>query len=169
MEDTWYLSEEMVPLALCDDETSDEETADIVIEMLNAGRPQQFAPGKPVMETHLLDSQPIEEIQLHDFVGEWSWLLLERLDVAVDWMQLPPPIPRFQEMVHSLKVVKDCAERAVKDVTEFMNCSRDAGWRDRVQMVVNHHRQLLDFQHLTKQQIDNMEDFLQMISDVLEI
>ena len=46
----------MVPLASCDDETSDEETVDIVIEMLNAGRPQQFTPGKPVMKTHLLDS-----------------------------------------------------------------------------------------------------------------
>ena len=89
------------------------------------------------------------------------------LDVAVDWMQLPPPIwlqsaPffRFQEMVHALKVVNDCAERAVKDVAEFMNYSWDAGRRDRVQMIVNHHRQLLDFQHLTKEQIDNMEDFL---------
>ena len=87
------------------------------------------------------------------------------LDVAVDGMQLPPPIwlqsapfLRFQEMVHSLKVVNACAERAV---TEFMNYSRDAGRHDLVQMVVNHHRQLLDFQHLTKQQIDNMhmEDF----------
>ena len=139
----------------------------IVIGMLNAGRPQQFAPGKPVMKTHLLDSQPVEEIWLHDFVGKRSWLLLECLDVAVDWMQLPPsiwlqsaPFPRFQEMVHSLKVVNDCAERAVKDVTEFMNYSRDAGHHDRVQMVVNHHCQLLDFQNLTKQQIDNMEDFL---------
>ena len=63
------------------------------------------------------------------------------LDVAADWMQLPPPIwlqsalfLRFQEMVHSLKVVNDCAERAV---TEFMNYSQDAGRRDRVQMVVN--------------------------------
>ena len=67
----------MVPLALCDDETFDEEMADIVMGMLNAGRPQQFAPGKPVMKTHLLDSQPVEEIRLHDFVGEqsWAWIL----------------------------------------------------------------------------------------------
>ena len=52
------------------------------------------------------------------------------------------------------------AERAVKDITEFINYSWDAGRRDCVQMVVNHHSQLLDFQHLTKQQIDKMEDFL---------
>ena len=67
-----YLSEEMVPLALCDDEISDEEKAEIVIGMLNAGIPQQFAPGKPVMKTHLLDNQPVEKIWLHDFVLEQS-------------------------------------------------------------------------------------------------
>ena len=163
----WCLSEEMVPLALCDDETSDEEKADNAIGMLNARIPQQFAPGNPVMKTHLLDNQPVEEIRLHDFVLEQSWLLLEHLDVAVDWMHLPPPIwlqsapfLRFQEMVHSLKVVNDCAERAVKDITEFIHYSWDAGRRDCIQVVVNHHSQLLDFQHLTKQQIDKMEDFL---------
>ena len=63
-------------------------------------------------------------------------------------------------MFHSLKVVNDSAERAVKDVTQFINYSRDAGRHDRAQMVVNHHHQLLDFQHLTKQHIANMEDFL---------
>ena len=68
----WYLSEEMIPLALCDDKTSDEEKADIAIGMLSARRPQQFAPGKPVVKTNLLDSQPVEEIRLHDFVLEQS-------------------------------------------------------------------------------------------------
>ena len=68
----WYLSEESVPLALCDDEITDKEKADIVIGMLNAGIPQQFAPGKPVMKTYLLDNQPAEEIWLHDFVLEQS-------------------------------------------------------------------------------------------------
>ena len=68
----WYLSEEMVPLALCYDEISDEEKADIVIGMLNAGIPQQFAPGKPEMIIYFLDNQPVEEIRLHDFVLEQS-------------------------------------------------------------------------------------------------
>ena len=57
-------------------------------------------------------------------------------------------------------MVNDCAERSIKDVTEFVNYSKDADSRDRVMMVVNHHRQLLDFQHLTKQQIDDMDNFI---------
>jgi len=30
-------------------------------------------------------------------------------------------------------------------------------------MVVNHHRQILDFDNLTKAQMDNMDDFLKFI------
>ena len=48
------------------------------------------------------------------------------------------------------------AERAV---TEFMTHGM-LGVVIVSLMVVNHHRQLLHFQHLTKQQINNMEDFL---------
>jgi hypothetical protein len=71
-----------------------------------------------------------------------------------------PAFVRFKNLVDSLEVVNDCAERAIKDVTEFVNYSRDADRCDRVPMVVNHHRQLLDFSHLTKQQMDNMDNFI---------
>ena len=50
----------------------------------------------------------------------------------------------FKERVDKLHVVNDCAERSVKDVTEFINYAKDAARLDRVMMVVNHHRQILD-------------------------
>ena len=45
-------------------------------------------------------------------------------------------------------------------MTEFLNISKDADQREMVQIVVNHHRQLLDFKNLSKAQIDNMDNFL---------
>lgn len=163
----WYLSEELVPLSLCDDLTSDLQKAAIVRKMLEAGRPQAFAPQKPVMKSHLLTNKVKGQVQLSHFAGERSWLMFERLDVPVAWMQYSPEdwqdspdYQRFTEIVDSLEVVNDCAERSIKDVTEFVNYSKDADRRDRVMMVVNHHRQLLDFTNLTKQQMDNMDDFL---------
>ena len=163
----WYLSEELVPLSLCDNYTSDVEKAAIVTMMLRAGRPQHFQQQKTVMKEHLLNNRMRDEVKLHEFAGELSWLVFERLDVEIDWMQLPPPdwmdspaFVRFKNLVDSLEVVNDCAERSIKDVTEFVNYSKDADSRDRVMMVVNHHRQLLDFQHLTKQQIDDMDNFI---------
>ena len=162
----WYLSEELVPLSLCDSNTSDPEKASIVAAMLQAGRPQQFTPQKTLMKEQLLRNRQRGEVNLHDFAGERSWLLFERLDVAVGWMQLAPnnwiqsPDYIHFKLVDALDVVNDCAERSIKDVTEFVNYAKDPNRRDRVMMVVNHHRQLLDFHNLTREQLDNMDDFL---------
>ena len=57
-------------------------------------------------------------------------------------------------MVYSLEVENNYVEWSFKDVTEFVNYSKDADRRDRVMMVVNHHRQLLDYNNLTKEQMD---------------
>ncbi len=163
----WYLSEELVPLALCDQSTLDVNKAAIVTAMLQAGRPQQIPPQKPMMNDHLLTNHVRGEVQLQSFVGERSWLIFDRLDVPCDWMQLQPSewinsadFMRFNDLVHSLEVVNDCAERAIKDVTEFVNYAKDANSRDRVMMVVNHHRQICDLRHLTKQQMDDMDNFI---------
>ena len=40
---------------------------------------------------------------------------------------------------------------------------------DRVMIVVNHHRQLLDFQNITKQHMDNMENFLWNMAENIEL
>ena len=53
----WYLSEELVPLSLCDEGLENEEKKHIVEAMLTAGRPQA-----PQMKSHLL-------LGLHEFVG----------------------------------------------------------------------------------------------------
>lgn len=164
----WYLSEELVPLALCDRDTPGTEKAAIVRAMLAAGRPQHFPPQKPLIKTNLLDTQQAltVDVRLHEFAGERSWLMFERMDLSTDWMQNPPSdwpgSPHymvFKNLVDKLEVVNDCAE-SVKDVTEFINYAKDPARLDRVMMVVNHHRQLLDFSNLSKAQMDNMDDFL---------
>ena len=93
--------------------------------------------------------------------------MFECMDLSTDWMQNPPsdwpgsPHYRvFKDLVDSLHVVNDCAERSVKDVTEFINYAKEPARLDRVMMVVNHHHQLLDFDNLTKTQMDTMDDFL---------
>ena len=60
---------------------------------------------------------------------------------------------RFKLCVSNLNVVNDAAERAVKDVSDFAEYSRDAARRDDVVKVVNSHRELIDFRHLTKDQL----------------
>ena len=40
--------------------------------------------------THLLENQRRDVVGLHEFAGEHSWLVLERLTIDTDWMQFPP-------------------------------------------------------------------------------
>ena len=65
-------------------------------------------------------------------------------------------ISRFHQLVADLAVTNDVAERAVKDVTDFINASRNNDQREDIITVVNHHRELIDFRDLTKEQVANI-------------
>ena len=63
---------------------------------------------------------------------------------------------QFKSAVDNINVVKDSVERAVKDVLDFADYSQDPNRRDDVDhavRVVNSHRELFDFAHMTKDQI----------------
>ena len=81
---------------------------------------------------------------------------------AAAWNQIGDYL-RFKFVVRSLKVVNDCAERSVKEVTEYINYARDGNQRRHVVMVVQHHRQFVDFMNLTMEQIDSMDDFIRVL------
>ena len=141
----WFLTEEMVVLALCDPGVSDDVKSRMVTSMLAAGRPQQFLPGKPRFKPELLQGRPPDAPQLFEFVGERSWLIFFLMDLDVAWMQLPPErwdeeadYRKFKVYVVNLAVVNDAAERAVKVVDDFANHTHD------------------DFAHLTKEELANI-------------
>ncbi len=53
--------------------------------------------------------------------------MFDLFEIPFDWMQIVPQnwlmseaFVRFQDIVKSLEVVNDCAERSIKDVTEFI-------------------------------------------------
>ncbi len=61
-----------------------------------------------------------------------------------------------QLCVSNLNIVNGAAERAVKDVSDFADYSQNAARRDDVIKVVNSHRELVDFRHMTKDEIANI-------------
>ena len=157
----WYLSEELVPLALCDDGTSSIDKENIVKAMLASNRPQSYKPQKPVMKSQLLHGRNPDQPALADFVGPRSWLIIDILDVKYEWMQYPATrwgefddYVRYRDLVKCLKVVNDCAERAVKDMQEYLGYCQDAEHREKVVTVANHHRQLVNFKTMRKDDID---------------
>ena len=76
------------------------------------------------------------------------------------WLQYPD-FARFNSIVNSIICVNDCAERNVKNVCDYAEYCKDSAQRDRAVIVVNinhHHRELIDFHHLTKEELTKMND-----------
>ena len=63
----WYISEELVPFALCDNGDTEASEEATVVAMIAAGRPQDFPAQKPDMKQQILD-QPL--VQLEHFAGQ---------------------------------------------------------------------------------------------------
>ena len=83
--------------------------------------------------------------------------MFDLFDVDVMWMALEPKdwpqnqhYKRFKKLLSGVTCVNDVAERNVQNVMEYCNYSKDSERRDRVVKVVNHHRELVDFHNLTK-------------------
>ena len=116
----WYLTEDLIALALFSDKVCDHEKA----AMVDALR-------KPVMEQDVrrVDAKTITAFRtktLSDFVTERSWNLFTvmRIDPAFlagdpsTWLECQDYISAKQKIT-SLRVNNDCAERAVKLATDF--------------------------------------------------
>lgn len=152
----WYLTEELVVMALCDAGTGVEEKHAIVQALLEANRPQAFEPEAPVHKAELLD-RGVSEPRLADFVGSRSWILFNTLGVDARFLEQNPstwptsaPFNRLSHILHNIICVNDAAECAVKDVVDYVDHSRDADRCNNAVLVVSSHRELVDFHNLTK-------------------
>ena len=146
-------------MALCDAETTHEAKRQIVQALLSQDRPQQFEPAPPEHKTQLLNGQDVCTPQLHHFVGPRSWMLFDIFDVDVHFLaQDPETWPghdsygRFHNILHKIVCVNDCAERAVKDTVDYINYSHNPDRCNDIVLVVNSHRELIDFRNLTKEE-----------------
>ena len=157
------LSEELVVMALCDDGTPAEEKQAMVQALLAADRPQHFAPEIPAHRPELLNGRQEEDTSLADFIGPRSWLLFDVLQLDASFLALDPTswhtnedYRRFHNILASITCVNDVAERAVRDVVDYINYSHDDERNGDVILVVNSHRELVDFAHLSKEECANL-------------
>ena len=106
---------------------------------------------KPLFRTEKLCGKHHDEPKLSDFIGPRSWLVFDLLNVNVHWMEhapeewpLYPEYIRFYNLVRGIICVNDV------NVCQYAEYSQDSERPDCVVSVVNSHRELHDFSHLTK-------------------
>ena len=156
----WYLTPQLVVLALFDDDLQDDEKQQMAHTLTQIQRPDVINPGKPDFEPVAAKLGP-EMPELSSFITAKSWLLFNLLHSRCAWLNHHPSVwhqdPEFtflRSFCQDLQVVNDSAERAVKDVQDFAEVTRDPAHRDDIILVANDHRGRVA--HLRKAALNNV-------------
>ena len=145
-------------LSLCNLELSDNDKSEMAKALRNHHHPLEYKTGKPKFPT-LTEKKK----QLWEFIGPNSWFLLDRLGINTPWLFEPPSswkndeeFKRFEHFVTNLKVVNDCAERSIKDISEFKNSSKDPDQREYILQVVEYHRNKFSLKNVKKEELEKI-------------
>ncbi|CAH2101754.1 unnamed protein product [Euphydryas editha] len=116
----WYLSKELVALAFFDDEISLESKQKMVIALNKKGS-DYYSPKRITM-----DQSHIEEKNIEDFVTSNTLRFFRILGIPSAFLQKEPRVweededyKASREIVRSMRVVNDIAERGVALIEEF--------------------------------------------------
>ena len=154
----WYLTEELVPFALCSDKLHKEEKQRFALklsELVMKNLSEELAPQKPVFPN------VTENTTLYDLLGYRSVLLFQRLKFTVEDLQFLrypcdewdkfPTYSRLRKVVKTLKVVNDVAERGVRCMEEYKDIlTMDSEQRNLImQCVENTRKRYPDFKKST--------------------
>jgi hypothetical protein len=125
---TWYLTEELVLLALFSDQVTLEEKNAIVQKLERAeafDKRHGHGFGKPILPRVDISSS------LSDFVGSASWHFFNLMEIDISFLTLPieawvssNAYNNAQTRLKSLLVVNDAAERGVKLASDMLDCAR---------------------------------------------
>lgn len=138
----WYLSKDLVCLTLFSDHVWDEEKRKIVLGL------QKPCGAKDLRRFDAKGVRSFQSMALSDFVSERSRNLFTALKLDTSFLSVDPTEwkdrPDFSsalQTVKALRVVNDCAERAVKLATDFNQAlTRDEEQRQLLFQVVEYHR-----------------------------
>ncbi|KZS02306.1 Uncharacterized protein APZ42_000705 [Daphnia magna] len=147
----WYLTEEAVVLSIFDSELDSALRQRLVEKLLTIPRPKSYAPGKPKFPKINSAGTIIDyPNQLTTFLGPRSWLLFSLLnlgDECFDWMYTPVDswknmagYKKIEKIVRSFEVVNDCAERAIKLISDFKDTVVKVTDQEYLFQVIEDHR-----------------------------
>ena len=150
----WYLSEDLAALSLFNDDTPKEEKQAIVVAL------QKDPHHEDVRRLAQNKIHSFRNLSVADFITRRSLNLFEALRLPQEFLTATVNswIDREDynaacKTVHALKVVNDCAERAVKLATDFNEVlTKNDQQRQLLYQVVEHHRMIIS-SNATKNQL----------------
>ena len=165
----WYLTEELVPLALFDRGLDDEvrsKIAESIVQCEDQGKGVKRRGtgfGKP--EFPKVD---IKKTEIASFVGPDSWTFFRTLEIDSAFLKMPvedweeePSYKNGKSVVSHLCVVNDAAERGVKLCFDFLNAAKLEDGLQNVLQVVENCRSRLPNQR--KRKLESKRWFLKLL------
>lgn len=148
----WYLTEEMVVLALADDDIQGQKV-EIMARLLSQEAPESFRYSKPELPNLSRSTR------LVDLVGPHSWHLLQVAGIKTDdvkqWIKARDVPETLKSFVKSLASVNDCSERNIRLIQDFIDSSSKEDRRQNVMNVTRAHRKKLT-SLCTKEELKNL-------------
>ena len=147
----WYLSPQLIVLALCDEGLEDYQREDLALALHSQDR-KEIESGKPEFPVIDWSGDEIKLPPLSSFVSHKSWLVFDLLNLkgTQDWLTVPASLwDKFREyrelndFASNLTVKNDIAERGIAMVTEFINKVQSEEQRSALLQVVEWHRDLV--------------------------
>jgi len=133
----WYLSGELVILALCDDNIGDDIRQNMALNLLHAPYPLEFTCGKPTFPSMIgVYANP----NLEEFVNSRSWLLFNFIGLGRQplwWRERPAhewgnhdTYLQFENFVRKMHVTNDFAKSSTNPeqreyILQMVECHRD--------------------------------------------
>jgi len=141
----WYLSEDLAALSLFSDNSSDEDKQAIVNALQKDPFPEDRRRVAPQQIAQFCN------LSVAHFVTRRSLNLFEALRLSQEFLTTPVDTWSKRDdyiaackVVHALKVINDCAERAIKLATDFNEVlTKDVQQRQLLYQVVEYHRNLI--------------------------
>ena len=145
---TWYLCEELVPMALVSSNVDPETKRRLADAVIQSEQGQVIALSKPRLPSVPTEVSEILSLRLEDFVGPASGTMFRALGIGVQFLAAAMPwnegedYARLVSFVTHLRVTNDTAERGVKLVSDFINdLTTSEEERQQLLQVVEAHRQ----------------------------
>ena len=140
---SWYLTGQLVMLAIADDDVEEAEKLKMLEKMLQYDVPDQFRLGKPEL--------PIisRSTELTELVTPESWILLKVAEVAdgdvEKWVkgEASDSYEKFQCFIKNNICVNDCAERNIRLIQDFVDSYISEDMKQNVMLVARDNRKKL--------------------------
>ena len=152
---SWYLSEQLVLLALADDDLEQELKSKILERLLDSEVPDQFSMGKPELPVILMSTE------LSELVGPQSWFLVKVADVPKEELEkwkrgeATQSFDTFKNFVKKIACVNDCAERNIRLIQDFIGGYKSEDMKQNLMLVARDNRKKLK-KELSKTQLKDV-------------